>query len=54
MKRICKKGMKVTPEIFAKVNSQLKKHPEVCEGCDVIPCIIAKEISEIKKLLEKS
>lgn len=39
--RICQKGMVATHVIGAKILEQLKTNPEVCEGCDVKPCVFA-------------
>lgn len=42
IKRICQAGTGLTHKQGRKVFKQLKTNPEVCETCDIKPCVFAE------------
>ena len=40
--RICHKDKQLNHQEAVKVYKQLRMHPEVCDDCDIKPCIFAE------------
>jgi len=42
LERICAEGEQLTHQEAAAVYKQLLRHPEICDDCDIKPCVFAE------------